>query len=110
VWFWPGRHYNVFINYHDNGTVDNFYCNVSMPPHVEADVIRWVDLDLDVKVFADGTARILDEDEFILHSTLYAYPDDVQREARAAVDQILDMARQRIGPFHLLRHDVTVVP
>lgn len=110
VWFWRDRYYNVFINHHPDGSLDNFYCNVSMPPLITTSNIRWVDLDLDVKILADGTARILDEDEFLRHSVQYGYPQNVIASARQAVDQILDLARQGQGPFDRLQHDVRVVP
>src|SRR5438045_2892424 len=57
--FWRDRWYNVFTNYHEDGKLRNFYCNVTMPLTVQDSTISFVDLDLDVRVAPDGTYRIL---------------------------------------------------
>jgi uncharacterized protein len=97
--FWRERWYNVFINFHDDGSVRNFYCNVAMPPLIEADTIKFVDLDLDVQVWPDGSYLVLDRDEFELHRVEYGYPEWVQERARRAVDEILALFEAREGPF-----------
>jgi protein associated with RNAse G/E len=100
--FWRGRWYNVFTNYHEDGTLRHFYCNVAMPPLIEDSTIIFVDLDLDVQVWPDGTSRILDMDEFEQHRVQYGYPDWVQANALQAVNDILALAVARQGPFGVL--------
>jgi protein associated with RNAse G/E len=100
--FWRGRWYNVFTNYHEDGTLRHFYCNVAMPPLIEDSTIIFVDLDLDVQVWPDGTSRILDMDEFAQHRVQYGYPDWVQANALQAVNDILALAETRQGPFGVL--------
>jgi uncharacterized protein len=103
AWFWRSRWYNVYVNIYEDGSLKSFYCNVAMPPNLDHDEIHWIDLDLDVQIFPDGTYAILDEDEFDEHKVKYGYPDDVQARARQAVDEIIALARLRTEPFaHLL--------
>ncbi len=99
---WRGRWYNVFTNYHEDGTLRNLYCNVAMPPLIEDSTITFVDLDLDVQYWPDGTFRILDMDEFEQHRVQYGYPDWVQTNALRAVNDILALAEARDGPFGIL--------
>ena len=40
-----------------------FYCNISSPFVYDQKAIKYIDYDLDVKVFPDFTYKILDEDE-----------------------------------------------
>jgi uncharacterized protein len=100
--FWRGRWYNVFRNYDPNYRLRNFYCNVGMPLEIEGDTIKYVDLDLDVRVYPDGSFELLDEDEFALHTVQYNYPQWVQQNAWQAVDEIKAMATAREGPFRLI--------
>jgi protein associated with RNAse G/E len=100
--FWRQRWYNVFTNYHEDGTLRYFYCNVAMPPVIEASTVSFVDLDLDVQVLPDGSFRILDMDEFEQHRVRYGYPDWVQTNALRAVNDILALAEAREGPFGIL--------
>ena len=100
--FWRQRWYNVFTNYHEDGTLRYFYCNVAMPPVIEDSTVSYVDLDLDVQVLPDGSFRILDMDEFEQHRVRYGYPDWVQTNALRAVNDILALAEAREGPFGIL--------
>jgi|SRR5581483_2080044 protein associated with RNAse G/E len=101
--FWRGRWYNVFTNYHEDGTLRNFYCNVTMPLSIKDSTIIFVDLDLDVQIWPDGSYRILDKDEFEAHRLQYGYPDWVQRQALNGVNEILALFGERKGPFSLLK-------
>jgi protein associated with RNAse G/E len=106
--FWRGRWYNVFTNYHEDGTLHYFYCNVALPPLIERYTITFIDLDLDVQVWPDGSSRLLDAGEFERHCVRYGYPDQVQNNALQAVNDILALAEACEGPFSILaRRDAT---
>jgi len=63
--YFSERWYNIFEIYdRDDGSLKGWYCNVTRPAEIEAGVIRYVDLALDLLVFADGRQLVLDEDEF----------------------------------------------
>lgn len=106
VWAWTDRWYNVFVNRHADGSLYSFYCNIAMPAEILLPEIRWIDLDLDVRIFADGRYELLDEDEFEEHRLKYGYPTDVQEKAQSAVQEILDLARRRQEPFSILAADL----
>jgi uncharacterized protein len=42
----------------------NYYCNIASPFIMEQKTIKYIDYDLDIKVFADGSYKILDLKEF----------------------------------------------
>ena len=44
-----------------------YYCNISSPFALDDEAIKYIDYDLDVKVFPDMTYHILDEDEYADH-------------------------------------------
>jgi uncharacterized protein len=97
--FWPGRCYNVYVNHTEDGSLADYYCNVSLPPRVEGTTLTFVDMDLDVEIWPDGRYAVLDEDEFEAHAVAFGYPDEVQRRARQAVQDILELWSQRHPPF-----------
>jgi len=84
--YYTDRWYNVFeIRDRDDGRTKGWYCNVSRPAVLEAeDRLSYVDLALDLWVAADGTASVLDEDEF---AALRLDPETAAR-ARAALDEL----------------------
>jgi protein associated with RNAse G/E len=61
--------------------------------------VRYVDLDLDVRVSAAGEPEVLDEAEFLEHSTRMGYPPQVIERARCAVDELLALVRSGGFPF-----------
>ena len=64
-YFYADRWYNIFkIHDRDNGEVKGWYCNIGKPAEIEADVVSYVDLALDLWVSANGKQTVLDEDEF----------------------------------------------
>lgn len=101
--FWRDRWYNVFTNYHEDGSLRNFYCNVAMPLTINGTTLSFVDLDLDVQIWPDGTYRILDKDEFEAHRITFGYPDWVQQRALSGVNEILALLGSYAGPFSLLK-------
>jgi hypothetical protein len=100
--FWSDRWYNVMRNDRPRaGGLEYWYCNVTTPARYDGETVRYIDLDLDVRVFADGTLEVLDEDEFLEHSVRMGYPPDVIEEARRAVDELIALARGAQFPFDL---------
>lgn len=65
------------------------YCDITMPAEFGVDSVTAVDLDLDIRRLRDGTVKVMDEDEFLAHQTLYNYPPQVVATARAACDWVV---------------------
>ncbi|MBX6353093.1 MAG: DUF402 domain-containing protein [Thermoflavifilum sp.] len=94
--FWPDRWYQLFVLLKRNTT--GFYCNIIRPPvyHPETRMVEFVDLDLDVLV--DDEVRLVDVEEFEARSGVY--PVAWRAAAWAAADELVQLARDRTGPFH----------
>ena len=108
--YWTDRWYSVFRFQAPDGRLLKFYCNVNTPPRLEAGVLSYVDLDVDVLVETDFSYVVLDEEEFERHSEIYGYPHAYRARVREAVEEILRLVRSREFPFSLnlnLTDDVT---
>jgi predicted RNA-binding protein associated with RNAse of E/G family len=63
--FFSDRWYNIFeIFDRDSSERKGWYCNVTRPAEIDRQKISYVDLALDLLVFADKRQLVLDEDEF----------------------------------------------
>jgi uncharacterized protein len=98
-YYWLDRWYNVFRFAQPNGELRNYYCNVNMPPTFDGEILSYVDLDLDILVEPGFSYRILDVGDFETNAQRYGYPDDVQTNARQAVDELVRMIQTREFPF-----------
>ena len=70
-----------------------------MPPTFDGEVLSYIDLDLDVLVEPDLSYRILDNEDFEANAAVYSYPIEVQRNVRQALDELVEMIRNREFPF-----------
>jgi protein associated with RNAse G/E len=80
-------------------SLEYYYCNVTTPALYDGENVRYVDLDLDVRVHADGRIELLDEDEFVENSQRMGYPPEVIDQARRAADELVGLAAKRAFPF-----------
>jgi len=75
------------------------YADIGTPAGWDGDVVRMVDLDLDVVRLRTGEVTVLDEDEFTEHRRRFGYPARVVDAARnAAARLVLAMESER-EPF-----------
>lgn len=95
--FYTKHWFNVISMLRADGI--HYYCNISSPYVYEEGAVKYIDYDLDVKVFPDMTFTILDEDEYEVHRHQMDYPNGMDRILWDAVEELLNMIRQRKGPF-----------
>jgi protein associated with RNAse G/E len=98
-YYWLDRWYNIFRFAQPDGELRNYYCNVNVPPTFAGEILSYVDLDLDILVAPDFSYQVLDEEDFESNAQIYRYPDEVQRNARRAVEELGEMIQARAFPF-----------
>lgn len=98
-YYWLDRWYNVFRFSDADGKLRNYYCNVNQPPSFDGKVLSYIDLDIDVLVAPDLTYKILDLDDFEANARAYAYPEDVQANAHAALNELIKLIEARAFPL-----------
>ncbi|CAM4232260.1 nucleoside tri-diphosphate phosphatase [Lederbergia lenta] len=76
-----------------------YYCNLGSPYVYDQGAIKYIDYDLDIKVFPDMTYSLLDEDEYEFHRMQMKYPDVIDHILKRNVDKLVYWIRQRKGPF-----------
>lgn len=76
-----------------------YYCNLSSPFTWDQGIIKYIDYDLDIKVFPDMTFTLLDEDEYELHKREMDYPKEIDYILKANVEELIKWIRQGQGPF-----------
>ena len=89
--------FNIICMIREDGIY--YDCNLSSPFVYDHEAIKYIDYDLDIKVFPDMTYTLLDEDEYEAHRKLYGYPDVIDHILKRNVDKLVRWIRQRKGPF-----------
>lgn len=76
-----------------------YYCNLGTPFIWDDEALKYIDYDLDIKVFPDMTYKILDEDEFELHSRQMNYPPQIHEVIQRSMKELISWIHQGKGPF-----------
>ena len=72
-YFFKNYWFNIICMLRNNAIY--YYCNLSSPYVKDAEGLKYIDYDLDVKVFPSGDKIILDRDEFEFNRIDYGYSD-----------------------------------
>jgi len=97
VYFHKHYWFNVVAMIRDNGV--SYYCNLATPYALDKEALKYIDYDLDVKVFPDGEKRLLDVDEYEVFSRRWQYPPEIDKILKANVLILVDWINNRKGPF-----------
>lgn len=89
--------WNVICMFKNDGIC--YYCNIASPAIVEDMTIKYIDYDLDTKLFPNNDTRILDEKEYMRHKVEYQYSDELDRVLRYQTNEIVKRMNQRVFPF-----------
>lgn len=96
-YFHARQWFNVIGMLREDGV--HYYCNISSPFAYDGEAIKYIDYDLDVKVFPDMTYNILDGDEYDDHRKAMNYPKEIDSILRDYLNTLLHWIHQRQGPF-----------
>lgn len=97
VYFHTDYWFNVICMFREDGVY--YYCNLSSPYAYDGEAIKYIDYDLDIKVYPDGKYHLLDEDEYQLHKSRMNYSNDIDVILRRNVDILQQWIEQKKGPF-----------
>lgn len=89
--------FNVICMFKADGV--NFYCNIASPTLIDHGIAKYIDYDLDVKLFPDGSTRLLDRQEYDKHKKTFGYSDELDQVLQKVTYRILDQMRARAYPF-----------
>lgn len=98
TFYFKKRWFNIIAQLKKNGIY--YYCNISSPVIIENNTIKYIDYDLDLRIFPDGIYKILDESEYEYHKRKMEYPDELDKVIRYELDNLIQKYKNRELPFN----------
>lgn len=95
--FYTNKWFNVIAQLKKEGIT--YYCNMASPFIVEEDTIKYIDYDLDLRVFVDGTYKVLDQEEYIYHKEKMGYSKEIDFILTEELNKLIDIAVKKKSPF-----------
>ena len=74
-------------------------CNMASPYIIDDNVIKYIDYDLDLRVFPDGGYKILDHNEYKYHKKKMKYPEEIDIIINKELQKLIKMRKNNEGPF-----------
>ena len=93
MYFSKDNWFNIIGQLKDNGIY--YYCNIASPYIIEDGVIKYIDYDLDLRVFPDGSFKVLDRGEYKYHKQLMNYSDEIDYILIAELTNLINMVRAK---------------
>ncbi len=97
VYFHKKLWFNVIVMLRPEGVA--YYCNLASPFVLDRQALKYIDYDLDIKVFPDGETRLLDVDEYAMNKKRWHYGEKIDTVLRGASLELLDWIEKGNGPF-----------
>ena len=73
---------------------------MASPFIIEDNAIKYIDYDLDLRVFNDNSYKILDKSEYKYHKTKMEYPEEIDVILKRELNDLIKMAEKKEGPFN----------
>lgn len=99
MFFYKKRWFNIIAQLKPNGIF--YYCNIASPYVIDDGIIKYIDYDLDLRVFNDGAFKILDRNEYNYHKKLMRYPKEINFIVKNELSSLIEMKKSSVFPFNV---------
>ncbi len=97
MYFYKNKWYNVIGQYKPDGIY--YYCNMASPFVIADGTIKYIDYDLDLRVFPDGSFKVLDRGEYRYHKNIMNYSKEIDVILKQELTNLIDLVRKKEVPF-----------
>ena len=97
LFFFNNRWFNIIGQLKDYGIY--FYCNIATPFLIDENVIKYIDYDLDLRVFPNGSFKVLDRMEYKFHKRQMHYSNRLDFILRYELGNLIELVRNKDFPF-----------
>ena len=87
MYFFKNRWYNIIVQLKSSGVT--YYCNIASPFIIEEGTIKYIDYDLDLRIFPSGSFKILDKQEYKYHRKKMGYSSELDVVIRNALSELI---------------------
>ena len=98
IFFPKNKWYNIIGQIKKKGIT--YYCNITSPYIIEEDTIKFIDYDLDVRVFMTGAFKVLDRGEYNHNKKKMKYAEELNDIIKKSLTELIELIREKKFPFN----------
>lgn len=95
--FYKNSWFNIIAQFKQQGLF--YYCNIASPYIIDNNIIKYIDYDLDLRVFPDGGFRILDRNEYKYHKRIMHYSNELDTIIQSELQNLIMLKKEEKEPF-----------
>lgn len=97
MYFFKDCWFNIIAQLKKDGIY--FYCNIATPFIIEEGTIKYIDYDLDLRIFPTGEYKVLDKLEYQYHKKLMNYSNDLDLVVNGALGELIELFKSGMEAF-----------
>jgi protein associated with RNAse G/E len=98
IYFYKNKWYNVICQLKSSGTY--YYCNIATPYIIEENTIKYIDYDIDLRIFPDESYKILDRAEYQYHKKKMEYSNDIDMIVKKELSNLILLYKRKEDLFN----------
>ena len=97
MYFFKDSWFNIIVQLKKDGIF--YYCNIATPYIIEDGTIKYIDYDLDLRVFPSGEYKILDRMEYKYHKKIMKYSNELDYVVRNSLTELINLYKKGYFAF-----------
>ncbi|MFV0250169.1 MAG: DUF402 domain-containing protein [Bacilli bacterium] len=97
MYFFRNQWFNIIAQLKKDGIY--YYCNIASPYIIEEGTIKYIDYDLDLRVFPSGEYKILDRMEYKYHKKIMNYSDELDKAIKNGLNDLIELYKNGFEAF-----------
>lgn len=98
MYYFKNKWYNVIAQMKKDGIY--YYCNIASPFIIEENTIKYIDYDLDLRIFPKGEYKILDRLEYEYHKKIMGYSKELDIVINKSLEQLIELYKSGVPMFN----------
>ena len=98
LFFYKNEWFNILAQLKKYGLF--YYCNIASPYTLDGKIIKYIDYDLDLRIFPDNTFKVLDKNEYKYHKMIMRYPKEIDIIVQNSLNKLIKMKEKNEFPFN----------
>ena len=98
MYFFKDKWFNIIAQLKKDGIY--YYCNIATPFIIEDGTIKYIDYDLDLRIFPSGEYKILDRLEYKYHKKKMNYSEKLDEVVKNSLDDLIQLYKKNYFSFN----------
>ncbi|MBQ4633975.1 MAG: DUF402 domain-containing protein [Bacilli bacterium] len=88
MYFFKNKWFNIIAQMKKDGIY--YYCNIASPYIIEDGTVKYIDYDLDLRIFPSGEYKVLDRLEYKYHKKIMNYSKELDIVIKKSLDNLIE--------------------